>query len=406
MGGPKTRKRLPLSIMVFLAVLGLVVALNAVHVVGRVLLAKTARRVVVEEGTMTLGTFGEAVFLRRELILVAPQAGIWHPQVSKGQRVSAGTNIGEVLNTRLLNQARELQERARGEKTLWESELTAKKEQLERALDEVNEKVLMLLAELRNDVAKMQITQTQQQRDRLQELLKQRGYLSTEKEQLEQETAQGGSWREIEATATELMTQATTAVITPLAGRFEDCLDGYEDIFDPLEYKTALMPLTPTGSVGTVLVSAGDHVDQGQIVGKITQEDPTFIRVGLREKLDNLSLDDKVEVYLPTQEILLQAEIKALAHEESETIAVLRLQSAPPTIASVREAEVQMIFSRIRGAVIPKQALIYLNGQEGVYLWQRDKWVFTPVKVISLDKERVIVSGIKPGEEVALGLRF
>ena len=32
--------------------------------VGRVLLAKTARRVVVEEGTMTLGTFGEAVFLR------------------------------------------------------------------------------------------------------------------------------------------------------------------------------------------------------------------------------------------------------------------------------------------------------------------------------------------------------
>ena len=62
----------------------------------------------------------EKRYFSERVDLVAPQAGIWHPQVSKGQRVSAGTNIGEVLNTRLLNQARELQERARGENPLGE----------------------------------------------------------------------------------------------------------------------------------------------------------------------------------------------------------------------------------------------------------------------------------------------
>ena len=54
--------------MAFMAVLGLVIALNAVHVVGGLLLAKTVRRTVAEEGVVTIGSSGEAVFLRRELI--------------------------------------------------------------------------------------------------------------------------------------------------------------------------------------------------------------------------------------------------------------------------------------------------------------------------------------------------
>ncbi len=53
------------------------------------------------------------------------------------------------------------------------------------------------------------------------------------------------AWRQIEAEAKELMAQATNIVVTPMTGRFEDRLDGYEDVFDPLEFKTALVPLTP-----------------------------------------------------------------------------------------------------------------------------------------------------------------
>ncbi len=58
----------------------MVIALNAVHVVGGLLLAKTVRRTVAEEGVVTIGSSGEAVFLRRELILVTPQAGFGIPR--------------------------------------------------------------------------------------------------------------------------------------------------------------------------------------------------------------------------------------------------------------------------------------------------------------------------------------
>lgn len=406
MGVRRRKTRLPWSVTAFLMVLGVVVALNAVHTVGGALLAKTARRVVVEEGTVTLGTSGEAVLLRRELILVSPKAGVWHPQVSRGQRVSAGTGIGEVLDVRLLARTQQLQEKARGEKTVWESELMAKQQDVERTLAEVNKKIPVLLAELKSDLAKMQTARAEQLNNRLQELLRQRGLLLAEKEQLDREAVQGGAWCETEAEAQALMTQAASALVTPLAGRFEDRLDGYEDVFDPLEYKAALTTLTVSGSVGAIPVLAGNNVDQGQIVGKIIQEEPTFARVSLREELDLLSLDDQVEVYLPAAKTQLQARVEAIAREESETVAVLRFLSAPPAISMLRETEVQLICNRIRGASVPERALIRSNGQDGVYCWQQGKWLFKPVKVVALDQGQAIVSGISPGEEIALGLWF
>lgn len=406
MGIPKTRKRLPLSVMAFLIVLGIVAALNGAHVAGRLLLATTARRAVVEEGTVTLGFPGEAVLLRRELVIVAPEAGIWHPQVSRGQQVTTGTSIGELVDAGQLDQARQLQEKVKGAKAVWESDIMAKKQQLQKSLDEINEKVPELLVQLKNDLAKMQTAQAQQLNDRLQEMLRQRGCLLVEKEQLDQEAISGGAWRQIEAEAKELMAQATNIVVTPMTGRFEDRLDGYEDVFDPLEFKTALVPLTPSGTVSAYSVPAGEHVDQGQILGKVIQEEPTFAQVRLDEKLDTVALNDQVGLHIKTAQIQLQGMVVALAHEENENIIVLKLFNAPPAISSVREIEVEVILDQVCGAVVPEQALIRLNGQEGVYCWQGDRWIFKPVEVMALDQGQAIVTGIRPGDEISLGLRF
>ncbi|HHT71717.1 MAG TPA: hypothetical protein GX016_09155 [Firmicutes bacterium] len=406
MSAPRTRKRLPWSVMAFMAVLGLVIALNAVHVVGGLLLAKTVRRTVAEEGVVTIGSSGEAVFLRRELILVTPQAGVWHPKVVKGEKVPAGTNVGEVLNPKLLDRARQLQEKARGEKTAWESELQARQHRLDQTLIQVNEKIQLLLAELKSGGPQQQTAPVQAQNDKLQVLLRQRGRLLTEKEQLNQEAAGGGQWRQTETEAKELMALATTPVVTPLAGRFEVSLDGYEDAFDPLEYKVALTALTPSSPLKPAPASAGDYVDSGRAVGKIIQEEPTFARVSFQERVDLLALDDRVDLCLRATQVQLSAKVVALAHQESESVAVLKLINAPPELSSVREAEAEVIYQQVRGTVVPEKSLTYQDGQEGVYRWHQGKWSFTPVRVLAVDKGQAVVSGLKPGAEIAVGLRF
>lgn len=402
---PKTRKRLPLSVTAFLLVLGLVAALNAVHVAGRMLLAKAAHKVVVKEGTVALSALGDAVLLRRELILVAPRSGVWHPKVAAGERVSANTSVGEILNDELLVRARQLQEEAKGEKVLWDSQLTAQKQQVEKELAAVNGKVLTLLTELKSDLIKLETVRAEQLNARLQDLLKRKSLLLAEQEKLERETASGGAWRQTEAEAQELMAQAATAVMTPLKGRFQNRLDGWEDVFDPLEYKTALSEPTPSGPI-VIAAAAGVYVDQGQILGKITQEEPTFARVSMEQKCPMVALGDKVAVLFPLEQLEIPAEVVAVAHKENTSVLVLKLLASPPELVSVRETTVQVITSRVCGALVPEKALLLRDGQEGVYCWQQGKWQFIPVEIKALDQGQAIISGVRPGDEVASGLKF
>lgn len=402
----KKKTRLPLSVSAFLLVFGLVVALNAINLTGRLLLTKATRKVAAKEGAVTLTVFGEALLLRREQILVAPSAGIWHPKVAVSERLPANTPIGEILTADLLEQAQLFLEKAKSEKTLWESQLAFQKKQVEQELSQVGDKITQLLAELKDDLARLETRRTGQLNSRLQQLLKQRSDLLAQKEQLANGEATGGAWRQIEAEARELMDQASVTVYTPLSGMFLDQLDGWEDVFDPLEYKAALADITPSGSVVTEAVEAGSYVVQGQILGKITQEEPTFIRVHLNEKLEAATLNDPVQVLFPEEQVEVKARVVAIHHHGNETIAILQLQNGPPALASVRETKVQLIKSRVQGALIPEKALIRQNSQVGVFCWQQSKWEFTPVEVKAVDQGEAIVSGIRPGDEISLGLGF
>ena len=238
---PRAKRRLPGVITIFMAVFGLVIALNAVHIVGSSLFKDTVQRVVVSEGIIAAELAGEALFLRRELVLLAPQTGFWHPKVAAGQKVAVGTDIGEVLDIELLGQAQQLRQQARDELQARESRLMSERQRLDQALSEVYEHIQMVLTRLKNSSAPAQSAWVRSQNEKLQALLKERGRLLAEKECLAQIIATRNDYRQLDAEATELATKATTSIIAPMAGRFEDSLDGYEGLFDPLEYKLRCM---------------------------------------------------------------------------------------------------------------------------------------------------------------------
>ncbi|HKM39225.1 MAG TPA: HlyD family efflux transporter periplasmic adaptor subunit [bacterium] len=404
MGAPKTKKRLPWTLMLFLAVLGLVLAVNGVHVLGRLLVANVVQRTVAKEGFVAVESGGEALFLRREHILITPQVGVWNPMVTENQKVVAGTEVGEVWDPVLLGQAQQLQEEVKTEKAAWESMLYSERQGLICALEEANENIQQLLSQLKKERFQAQPPLQQNQTDKLQILLSERDRLITEKEKIDRRFASGGQWRQVDAKVKKLMAEAVIVVVSPLSGRFHGTLDGYEDVFDPLEYRVALAPLIPNISSDFKIATAGELTPEGTVVGKIVQEQPTFARVNLEGAFHPIKVGEQVDLSVPGVPGQLTAIIKALVHQPKKSVVLLELNSVPPELAIIRQCEVRIICKHVQGVVIPKECLSDKKDRQGVYRWQENKWIFTPVQVLALEKGQAVVSGLKPGDEIAVGL--
>lgn len=399
--------RLPLSVQAFLFVFGLVAAINTAYLAGRAVLEQAVRSATVTEGSMEVTLKGEALLLRREAVLVAPASGLWQVKVKAGERVSAGTKIGEILDPALLARAQALKEEAEGERAAWQSEVDAELKRVEEELAQVTADIQAAVAMLRSGLYRPgQGTQTRRLEQTLDKLVARRAELQAEQARLAEEAARGGAWREKSQEAEQLLRSASTPVVAPVPGAVFFVLDGWEEAFDPLQSRAALTLVEPKGTVLTTPVASGEKVAAGQILAKVVQDERTFCKVvfkGTSVPMPNIG--DDVKVTFPAFGSRAAARVAALQGKETETVMLLELKNSPPALARERTAQVEVMIRCLRGPLVPEKALVREGLRVGVYVRRGGRWEFKPVEVLLARNGQALVTGLKAGEEIAVGWR-
>ena len=402
----KKKKRMPVTMLVFLLTFGIVMALNAISLAGKLILSRPSTKITVVEGELTLISSGEALIARREQIIISPVAGIWNPTVVVGDRLPASAPIGEIIATDTLERANVLMKKANSERLIFEGELATERQQVKGELTSVNDKITSLLTELKTDLAKRRTGQTEQVRLKLQQLLQKKEGLIARAEVLKEQELVGGSWRKIEMQAKEVEAQSVTIVHTPLPGVFVDALDGFENIFDPLNNDIITLDLGQgLGNEEAVATAkAGSNVVQGEILGKIVQEEPALVYAFLEEELSSINKNDFVRVlFAPDQSSEVKAKVIGVQNQEFRSVLLMQLCNVPPELAVVRRTNVQIVTSCVEGCLVPETALRKQEDRVGVYRWSQNKWVFSPVQIKAIDQGQAIVSGIRAGDEISPG---
>jgi putative membrane fusion protein len=401
----RRRSRPPLLVMAFLMVFGVVSAVNTIHLLGRAVLDRAVRRATVVEGSLSLSFRGEAMVLRRETVLVAPASGVWQSAVQPGQRVRVGDKIGEVLNPDLLGRAQSMEAEAKMERARWESELLARLSRVEAELENVNAEISSTLRELRSGLQDpVDPSRSGRLEAGLKRLLERRDALLIEQAGLHEEKESGGSWRAKGAEAQELFQVAATPVTAPVPGVIFFTLDGWEEAFDPLQFQAALALAGPTGAVLSTPVANGESIAVGQLLAKLVQDDRTFFKLNIQDReAALLKPGEKVEVLLVEKGAYVPARVVASRQDAANSTVLLELLSSPPFLAERRTLDVEVTVKRLYGLLVPEKALVTEGAHQGVYLRDGDSWRFQMVEVLALRDGNALVTGLRSGDEIAVG---
>lgn len=403
----RRKLRLPLTVLAFLVVFGLVAALNTAYLAGRALLENAVRRATATEGTLAVSLAGEALLLRREVVLVAPTAGIWQAATEAGQRVSAGAKIGEILDPSLLARAQAAQEEIKAGRAAWEGNLTARRNRVEAELHDVTAEIERTLAGIRAGLESAgNAVETRRLEEELRKLVARREALLVEQARLSAEAESGGPWHDKSREAERLFRAASTTVAAPVAGAVFFTMDGWEEAFDPLQAEAGLTLEGAKGPVLTAPVAAGARVAAWQILAKVVQDERTFLRLTTKAPQAMLTIGDRVEVSFPAFSTQVAARVAALAQDKPETITLLlELGSSPPALAAERRAGVEVVARRAHGILVPEAALVQEGAQTGVYVYKGGRWQFQGVEVLVRQDGKALVAGLEAGDEVAVGRR-
>ncbi|MBO8142352.1 MAG: DUF2118 domain-containing protein [Firmicutes bacterium] len=142
----------------------------------------------------------------------------------------------------------------------------------------------------------------------------------------------------------------------------------------------------------------GQEIESGRPLARLVNSHAVYLYVSLRER-DVLEPEQTIAVRLPAVSgDELRARVVAVRNRPQA--ALLELDRYVPVLDSARWVEAELVLARYKGVAIPLAAVVWVDGEPGVFLRQETGVTFRAVRLGPKVNERVIVEGIAPGETV------
>ena len=178
----------------------------------------------------------------------------------------------------------------------------------------------------------------------------------------------------------------------PCAGTVSMKVDGLETV------------LTPGNIFSLNLQSVYDEVTKGTMEGQ-GEKGKSAVKI-----VDNLSpvylcfpdpklelkKDSQVRFRVPGSQELFSGKIM----NEPRDIVVARIASVPKELVVKRVCSIQVITRRESGLIVPTTSLVEKDGETGLYAVSGKNVHWTVVSVKGVFKEKAVVNGIDPGQEI------
>ncbi|ADL07767.1 hypothetical protein Toce_1005 [Thermosediminibacter oceani DSM 16646] len=191
-------------------------------------------------------------------------------------------------------------------------------------------------------------------------------------------------------------------VLSPVAGIVSFNIDGYEDLLRPEGLK-CLKSEEIKGVVSRQESAAlSQNVKVNQAVLKIVDNFSLYVIAPILE--GDIQPGRVYKLRFPQLNIELKADLIETC--EDEQTGVFFIKEAPMELLDLRKVNVEIITRVHRGIGVPNSAIVKSNGQEGVFLYNKGRSVFRPVRVVARDDKKTIVEGLTAGDRVLIKRGF
>lgn len=142
------------------------------------------------------------------------------------------------------------------------------------------------------------------------------------------------------------------------------------------------------------------RVSSGQPFAKIIDNlSPSFLYIPRREASEpSLALSQKVWYRISGQDRLEEAQVVRV----SPQAAVLKLLRWNGQLQEVRKADIELIFSRLYGILVPRSAMVEKDGAKGIYIVHEGKVKWKSIEIVGDWGEEIVIKGLEPGTRIIL----
>lgn len=186
------------------------------------------------------------------------------------------------------------------------------------------------------------------------------------------------------------------------AGLFSCRTDGLEKLFSEL----VLSELGKESFAYKAKQQVGDEnrYYKGQAVCKIVDNfSPIKLLLCFPADAIDLKLEDTRLVDINYQQKLLgKASIIESKYESGELFLMLEMDDFKQELLSERYIELEIVFGRYEGYIVPQKALVENDEEKGVYCVKGENIYFKPIKVVKLEQENVLIEGLDKNDMLVL----
>jgi putative membrane fusion protein len=351
-------------------------------------------------GTIEESFDAEAAVVRKESVYVAGISGILRPLVGEGERVRAGTAVVEIANPQSRKAAEERLAEIDRKIEEFDRRNAAEYESLRERIRGWNSTITGLVSSIREAYSFDDPDAVAAAEDELSEALDGRAEAARGIEALD------ASRRELlvqRQGLEELLRKSVTLVECRVPGIVSFRLDGCEKEFSPERLKD-IGARTIFTAEPTIRTSVdGAEARAGEPVCRVVEADEWYLAVGLPSNRVPQLGGSSVRVRLPeTGERQIPARVARLdtGPPGGYAIMILEADNLPSELLSVRKTRATVITSSTQGVLVPRSAVVKVDGKTGVYAIYKTMAQFKPVQVRAQDDDGAIVEGLSPGTEV------
>lgn len=185
-----------------------------------------------------------------------------------------------------------------------------------------------------------------------------------------------------------------STVYSPKSGIFCTHVDGLENLLVP--EMIGELDLLAVENIKPVAPPADNTVDSGQYFGKVIDNlQPVFVHIQWENQGPEASrafrTGETAHLIYKGQE--LAGQIKDVRSTGSNVYLVVELRDYPDEFVHLRNVNLELVIRKLSGWLVPREAVVFKDGEPGVYVVLRQRLNWVPVSVKDRLDDTVSITG-------------
>ncbi|MCG8402490.1 MAG: hypothetical protein MJA84_13000 [Firmicutes bacterium] len=185
-----------------------------------------------------------------------------------------------------------------------------------------------------------------------------------------------------------------STITSPRAGVFSSHVDGLESLLVP--DMLGELDLAAVEKIKKDEPPAKNKVYSGQFFGKVVDNlHPVYVYLGIDNPTGDVrrSFENRDTAYLVLKDREWPVKVEDVFIRDDKLNLLVEIRDYPDELVHRRELDIELVARRLSGWLVPRQAVVFKDGEPGIYVASRQRIHWIPVSVRDRLGDTVSVTG-------------